>query len=419
MAASGIKFYLAIYQQTLIKTEMELLFMKNVSLNLPFNVKTISETQVTKDDKPQILQSLQEYITSYISNNITNLCLTTNDEKSEFITQCSTACLLATDVVQNAKNHNGIVSTPELAKYGILNHPEAIKLFNILSGVYKGEENTPESIAASNLDKLCKHRFTVFKNTKLSFWGINYTRHANDFRDLATSNKLIDSVNSNSNITDSINISGDIRNKKTVVNLSYQGKKFNREVIASNTIFEGSTNFSGCEFQNINFDGVKFLATQDDDVFDFSNTTFHCEVDFSRATFWGLPGRPKPKIDFRNARISGNLRFGILAGGAEKYSGFELDLRGAQLLNNGCIQFGCDSGRYTIGNCILRMDRSQLRYTRELENVAIHIFAYHTIVFIDDKQVKKDELIAMIKEEKEKHNMDKYYYSEGYGGWKH
>jgi hypothetical protein len=98
-----------------------------------------------------------------------------------------------------------------------------------------------------------------------------------------------------------------------------------------------------------------------------------------------------------------------------QYLYIPLDLRGAQVLGIReltTIEFSCDKDKSRLNNCILRMDRSQLRYARGLEYAVDNEQSYYdSTVYIDDRLVKRDELVAMIKEEKEKHNMNKYYYS--------
>ncbi|MFN7093912.1 MAG: hypothetical protein ACK4M7_00965 [Burkholderiales bacterium] len=80
------------------------------SIRLPNQVKTITETIVGPNEKPQILNDLIKYVKSYVKGKIGDLEIYENGlEKTRFIEQCKIACKLAVKVIQEAKNHNGVV----------------------------------------------------------------------------------------------------------------------------------------------------------------------------------------------------------------------------------------------------------------------------------------------------------------------
>jgi hypothetical protein len=80
------------------------------SIRLPNQVKTITETIVGPNEKPQILNDLIKYVKFYVKGKIRDLEIYENgSEKTKFIEQCKIACKLAVKVIQEAKNHNGVV----------------------------------------------------------------------------------------------------------------------------------------------------------------------------------------------------------------------------------------------------------------------------------------------------------------------
>jgi WD40 repeat protein len=154
-------------------------------INFPSEIKSFNKTIVESNEKPKILTSLTEHIKDYIEKRISKSDFK-NDKirKNEFIIECKIACKLAVKAIQEAKNHKGTGCFTKKDYYGKLQDEEAIRLYHILIGLPdpKDKDNKKCKQAAKNLDMLCKHNNTIVPNRKLSFWGTNYTAHAEKFR---------------------------------------------------------------------------------------------------------------------------------------------------------------------------------------------------------------------------------------------
>jgi uncharacterized protein YjbI with pentapeptide repeats len=344
--------------------------------------------------KPETLKSLIKFVTSYVEEKLINLGLTDTNLQREFVVQCKIACKLATKLIQEKKNHNP--PKPEHNYFGRLHNTEAIRLFNILIG--KERDKAEASFAAIALDILCTHQNYFFiPERKLSFYGTNYTTHAEKF--IQWINDNLAAKNSGSEINVDINLQGKTITKFNVINTTFT-KEFN----AAQVVFEGGVNFTGCEFKGeVNFKNAKLKVADHDlnnNVFDFSNTKFEHYVDFSQTYFEGLLYGEKTKVNFSGAKFSDGVKFGWFSDTGNKYSASEIDLRGVELKGKKFIQFERE-----LYNCTLRLDRSLLKHVLGLEKV-LHrcrgesIFASGEI-YIDDRRINcADKLICMLEEAK-------------------
>jgi Leucine-rich repeat (LRR) protein len=175
--------------------------MNNVNrIRLPSNVKPFSKTKLEANEKPEILPSLHDYVRSYILEKVYRLGFMDDViSRNDFINECGKACKLAIKIIQEAKNHAGTVYFTNTEYYGRLQNEAAIRLCHILIGEASAEEIAEYSYtfqrgsATEILDKLCKHNNTILSDRKISFWGTNYTAHAEKFRQFID-NELKDAV---------------------------------------------------------------------------------------------------------------------------------------------------------------------------------------------------------------------------------
>ncbi|MFN7094155.1 MAG: hypothetical protein ACK4M7_02215 [Burkholderiales bacterium] len=150
-------------------------------ISLPRQVPSFKQTPIGAEGKLPHFESLRQFITTFLTSRSTRAALS-GAQKLDLLRQCQIACKLATKVIQEGKNQGGQVPHISLNYYGSLTNPDAIELFHLLTSVgNSASEAIPTP--AQDLNILCKHRLRPCCNRKLSFFGTNYTNHAQKFRD--------------------------------------------------------------------------------------------------------------------------------------------------------------------------------------------------------------------------------------------
>jgi hypothetical protein len=378
------------------------------SINLPSKINTFNETTTVKsNEKPEILNSLTKYVQSYIERNIFELGLNNNDtKKNDFIAECKIACKLAVKVIQEAKNHNGAVCFTNREYYGKLQSKEAIGLYHILVG----ESNQDKEIAA-NLDVLCNHSNTIITNRKLSFWGTNYTSHAEKFRKFIDDPKIF-AYKPETRVEKSYDL-----NEQSLNNFNAESTIFTQNFSAVRAHFTGNVNFAACKFEGkTDFAGCRFTPGVNGTV-NFSHAVFDHHVDLTKTSFLGEDSRRHsyiPKIIFRGATFKEGIDLThYFAGG--RYKGNEIDLTGVQVPEGKYItfpRFPEEPGRKnlnigTLVNCTIRLNRDVLKHTQGLYHAITYPSKIRsepgnfqaTEIFLDGKLIDFNKLESIMKEE--------------------
>ncbi|MFN7093946.1 MAG: hypothetical protein ACK4M7_01145, partial [Burkholderiales bacterium] len=363
------------------------------NINSLCNIKPINKTEVKPGEKPQVLNDLNKYVESYVRKKILYLNFSNNEaEKNKFIAQCKIACKLAVKVIQEGKNHKGTVTFTNLDYYGELVNAEAKNLFNLLVGRPNSEVNE-ENRAADNLDKLCKHSNTIITNRKLSFWGTNYTHHAEKFR------QFIDKLEVSVAVEPKTVGNGGYH----IINSKLENFSLKRQVllslfIATETKFSGSTSFSECEFKGgLIFSNVSFMPDIIDTI-DFGNTIFDNKVDFSSTKIYSKAETHIPKISFRNAEFRDSVDLGsfrdegIVVGTKNSHLGLEIDLTGVKIQDGKYINFSTVAD--SLSNCTIKLNSSILRHIKNLEMAYSSSSSTPTRIIIDGEEItNREELL--------------------------
>jgi hypothetical protein len=361
---------------------------------LPTSIKPITQTIVLPEEKFQILTNLTKYIIAYVREQILALDLTDNPAgKIKFIEQCKIACKLATKIIQEGKNHKGDVYFTDINYYGKLENIQAIGLYHILIGK-SASEGYEEQAAAENLDKLCKHKNTIFNNRKLSFWGTNYTNHAIKFREWINQLETVANPELKTEIMDIV----DINNQK-LNNYTADRHVFCQTLNAEEAEFLGTASFRECEFWcGINLSGTQFKPGDDSVTVDFSYAIFAQMVDFTKVSFHGVEEPAvRPIISFKNAQFKEGAIFGKVRGRGA-YAGSEIDFRGAKVADGKYILF--DESCSGLGYCTIRIDSSILHHFQGLSD-AIKPTSARPLggaeIYLDDQKISHEELEELIR----------------------